>query len=213
MDENSEKKQRVRVAVLASGGGSNLAALLAATTSGGVPAEIRLVLSDRPGAYALERARAAGVATAVLEPRTFPDRDAFADALLATLQRHAIEVVCLAGYMRLVSPRVVRAFEGRMLNIHPSLLPAFPGLHGVRQALEHGVKVTGCTVHLVTEALDEGPIVAQAAVEVREDDTEETLLGRIHAEEHRIYPIALRAVVEGRCRVVGRCVRVEGELE
>jgi phosphoribosylglycinamide formyltransferase-1 len=197
------------VGVLVSGRGSNLQALLDACARPASPARIAVVLSDREQAPALERAAAAGVPAVFLNPKDFGDRAAYDAALVDELARRRVGLVCLAGFMRLLSPAVVRAFRGRILNIHPSLLPAFPGLHAQRQALEHGVKVTGATVHFVDEGLDSGPIVLQAAVPVEPGDTEASLAARILVEEHRLYPLAVRLFAEGRLDLVGRHVIVK----
>jgi phosphoribosylglycinamide formyltransferase-1 len=181
-----------RVGVLISGRGSNLAALLAAAASPGYPARIALVLSNMADAAGLDLARQAGVPATVIDHRPFGrDRAAHEAALLAALDAHGIDLICLAGYMRRLSSLLVGRYAGRMLNIHPSLLPAFPGLDTHARALAAGVKLHGCTVHLVTEALDSGPILAQAAVPVLADDTVETLAARVLAQEHRLYPTAL----------------------
>lgn len=201
--------RRLRVGVLASGRGSNLQALLEAAAAPGFPAEVVLVLSDREGAEALDRARRHGVPARFIDPKAAADRAGYDGALLAALREHGVEAVCLAGFMRIVGPALVAAFAGRMLNVHPSLLPAFPGLGGQRQALAHGVRVSGATVHLVDEGLDCGPIVLQACVPVLPDDTEATLSARILVEEHRLYPEALRLLAEGRLSVVGRRVVIE----
>ncbi len=189
---------RKRTAVLISGSGSNLQALLDAAAAPGYPAEIALVISNKPEAYGLQRAAQSGVPTRVILHTDYPSREAFDAALQAALVEARIELVCLAGFMRLLSAGFVEAWAGRMLNIHPSLLPAFPGLHTHRRALEAGVTVAGCTVHFVTPGCDEGPIVAQAQVPVLPGDTEESLAARILAEEHQLYPQALRALAEGR---------------
>jgi phosphoribosylglycinamide formyltransferase 1 len=196
--------------VLASGRGSNLQAILDAIEAGRCPARVAVVVSDRPGAQALDRARAAGTKAVHLDPAAYPDRTTYDRAIRGLLEEHGVELVCLAGYMRLLSAEVLQAFRGRILNVHPALLPAFPGLHAQRQALAHGVKVTGATVHFVDEGVDTGPIVLQAAVPVREDDTEERLGARILAEEHRLYPEAIRLYAEGRLAVEGRRVRIRG---
>jgi phosphoribosylglycinamide formyltransferase-1 len=198
----------VRIGALVSGRGTNLQAVLDAAREGRLPARVVVVVSDRPGAPALARARAAGVPTEVVEPAGFPSREAHDDALVAALRRAGADTVVLAGYMRLVTPTLLGAFPRRVLNVHPSLLPAFPGLHAQRQALEHGVKVTGCTVHLVDEGVDTGPIVLQAAVAVEEDDDEARLSARILAEEHRILVEALRLMAGGRLTVEGRRARI-----
>jgi phosphoribosylglycinamide formyltransferase-1 len=200
----------LRVAVLASGRGSNLQAILEATGRPGFPARVVLVVSDREGAVALERAAAAGVRGVFLNPKDFADRTAFDAALAAMLDDAGVRLVCLAGFMRILGAAFVRSWQGRMLNIHPSLLPAFPGLAAQRQALAYGVKVAGATVHFVDEGVDTGPIVLQASVPVRDADTEESLSERILAEEHRLYPEAIRLYAEGRLRIAGRRVVVAG---
>jgi len=198
---------RLRVGVLASGRGSNLQALLEASTRTDYPAEVVLVISDRERAAALDRARAAGVEALFVNPKDFGDRESFDLALVREFTARRIGLVCNAGFMRILSAPYVRAFAGRAMNIHPSLLPAFPGLHAQRQALEHGAKVAGATVHFVDEGpVDTGPIILQASVPVQPDDTEESLAARILAEEHRLYPEAVRLFAEGRLEVVGRRV-------
>jgi phosphoribosylglycinamide formyltransferase-1 len=188
-----------RVAVLISGRGSNMTALIAAAKAEDYPAEIVLVVSNRPEAAGLARARAEGVATAAVDHAAFGgDREAFERALDAALEAHRIDLVCLAGFMRLLTPWFVTRWTGRMLNIHPSLLPQFKGLHTHRRALEAGVKKHGATVHFVVPEMDAGPIVAQDWVTVRDGETEGTLAERVLEIEHRIYPRALRAVAEGR---------------
>jgi phosphoribosylglycinamide formyltransferase-1 len=167
---------------------------------------VAVVVSDRKGAPALEHARRAGAKAVHLDPRAYPDRGAFDEAVAEVLHQHATELVCLAGYMRVLSPEFIRRFPGRILNVHPALLPAFPGLHAQRQALQHGVKVAGATVHFVDEGVDTGPIVLQSAVPVLDDDTEDTLAARILVEEHRLYPEAIRFYAEGRLGVAGRRV-------
>jgi phosphoribosylglycinamide formyltransferase-1 len=205
------ERARLRVGVLASGRGSNFQAMVAAAAEGRIPAEIVLLLSDRGEAGALEIARAHGIAADVVEPREHPGREAHDKALIERLESRQVGLVCLAGYMRILGTAFVEHFRGRLLNIHPSLLPAFPGLHAQRQALEHGVTVAGATVHFVDEGTDTGPIVLQAAVPVLPDDTEATLSARILAEEHRIYPDAIRLFAEGRLHIEGRRVRILGE--
>lgn len=188
-----------RVAILISGRGSNMAALLEAARDPAFPAEIVLVLSNRPDAGGLAVAAAAGVATAAVDHRPFKgDRAEHERAIDAELRRAGAEVVCLAGYMRLLTPFLVDAWAGRMLNIHPSLLPAFPGLDTHERALSAGAKLHGCTVHLVTQGMDEGPILAQAAVPVLAGDTEDDLAARVLRQEHRLYPAALAAFALGR---------------
>jgi phosphoribosylglycinamide formyltransferase-1 len=189
---------RPRVAVLASGRGSNMAALLDAAADTTFPAAITLVLSNRPGAAALDRARSAEVAALAIDHRPFgPDREKHERAIDAALREHRIDLVCLAGYMRLLTPWLVERWTGRMLNIHPSLLPAFPGLHTHERALAAGCRLHGCTVHLVTAVMDEGPILAQAAVPVLPGDTPDSLAERVLVQEHRLYPAALAAFARG----------------
>ncbi|MBV9750619.1 MAG: phosphoribosylglycinamide formyltransferase [Acetobacteraceae bacterium] len=189
---------RRRVAVLISGRGSNMEALVRAAAAPGYPAEIALVLSNRPDAPGLARAAAARIATACVDHASYRgDRAAHEAAVDGCLRAHGAEVVCLAGYMRLLTPWLVGAWEGRMLNIHPSLLPAFPGLDTHRRALAAGVKLHGCTVHLVTAEVDSGPIITQAAVPVLPGDTEDVLAARVLAQEHRLYALALRLHIEG----------------
>jgi formyltetrahydrofolate-dependent phosphoribosylglycinamide formyltransferase len=188
-----------RVAVLISGRGSNMAALIDAARDPAYPSEIALVLSNRPNAAGLRHAAEHGVPTSVVDHRAFPgDRGAHDEAIDAALREAGVEIVCLAGYLRLLTPLLVGRWAGRMLNIHPSLLPAFPGLHTHERALAAGVRLHGCTVHLVTEAMDDGPILAQAAVPVLAGDTEEALAARVLAQEHVIYPIGLRLLCDGR---------------
>ncbi|HEX8720867.1 MAG TPA: phosphoribosylglycinamide formyltransferase [Pyrinomonadaceae bacterium] len=195
-----------RVGILISGRGSNMAALADAVAAGRVPgARVALVLSDRPRAGGLDAARARGLETAVVERRG-RTREEHERELVAVLNGRGVELVCLAGYMRLLSPCFVGEFRGRVLNIHPSLLPAFPGLDAQRQAVEHGVRFSGCTVHFVDETLDGGPIVAQRVVPVEDSDTPDTLAARILREEHVAYPEALALVCSGRYEVVGRRV-------
>jgi phosphoribosylglycinamide formyltransferase-1 len=194
----------VRIGVLISGRGSNLQSIIDAVSRGELAATVAVVLSNRPDAAGLQRARDAGIEAHCLEPRDYPDRSAYDEALVGALRSHQVTLVCLAGFMRLVGPSLLDAFPERILNIHPSLLPSFPGLDAQRQALEHGVRVTGATVHLVTSELDGGPIVMQAAVPVRSADTVETLSARILVEEHRLYPQAIRLVLAGGWLVQGR---------
>jgi phosphoribosylglycinamide formyltransferase-1 len=194
--------------VLASGRGSNLQAILDACARPGFPARVAVVVSDRERALALERARAAGVEALWVNPKDFGEREAYDLALVGELERRGVGLVCHAGWMRILSPAYVRAFAGRALNVHPSLLPVFPGLHAQRKALDHGAKVTGATVHFVDEGVDTGPIVLQAAVAIEPTDTEETLAARILVQEHRLYPEAIRLFAEGRLQIQGRRVIV-----
>ena len=202
---------RLRVGVLVSGRGSNLQALLDASARPDYPAEVVVVISDRERAAALERARAAGVEALYVNPKDFADREAFDLALVGELAARHVALVCTAGFMRILSAAFTRAFAGRAMNIHPSLLPAFPGLHAQRQALDHGVKIAGATVHFLDDgAVDTGPIILQSSVPVQPDDTEDTLAARILAEEHRLYPEAVRLFAEGRLTIAGRRVVVRG---
>ena len=182
--------------ILISGRGSNMQAILDAVRQGELEARVGIVVSNVATAAGLSRAMEAGVPTVVIDHKNFTSREEFDGAVLDELKKRKVDVVCLAGFMRLLSSFFVRAFPGRILNIHPSLLPSFTGLNAQRQALEHGVKVSGCTVHIVDEELDHGPIVLQTAVPVREDDTEETLSNRILEEEHRAYPRAIRLLLD-----------------
>ena len=195
---------RPDIGVLISGRGSNLQALVDAIADGRLVARIAIVISNRPAAAGLDRARTAGIETLVIEHRAYPTRDEFDAALAAALRARGVSLVCLAGFMRLIGAPLLDAFPNRILNIHPSLLPAFPGVDAQRQALAHGVKVSGATVHLVTSELDGGPIVIQSAVPVRDDDTVDTLSARILVEEHRIYPEAVRLVLKGGWTIDGR---------
>jgi phosphoribosylglycinamide formyltransferase 1 len=206
--------ERLRVGVLGSGRGSNLQALLDASARADYPAEVVVVISDKERAAALDRARAAGVEALFIDPKDFADRESFDRALVEALTTRRVGLACNAGFMRILSPVYVKAFAGRALNIHPSLLPAFPGLHAQRQALEHGARVSGATVHFVDEGpVDSGPIILQASVPVHADDTEDSLGARILVEEHRLYPEAVRLFAEGRLSIVGRrvLVRATGE--
>jgi phosphoribosylglycinamide formyltransferase-1 len=200
-----------RVAILISGRGSNMASLIEAARAADYPAEIVLVASNIAGAGGLEKARAAGIETLTVESKPFgKDREAFERALNDKLVAHNVELVCLAGFLRLLTPWFVKQWDGRMLNIHPALLPSYRGLHTHERALADGVKIHGATVHFVVPEMDSGPIVAQGAVAVRDDDTEATLAARVLAVEHRIYPLALRYLAEGRIAVDnGRC-RIDG---
>lgn len=192
--------------VLASGRGSNLQAILDVIEAGKLAARVVVVVSDRADAQALDRARRHGVKAVFVDPRQHQDREAFDRAVAAVLDEHRVELVCLAGFMRLLTPGFVAAYRDRIMNIHPALLPSFPGLHAQRQALAYGAKIAGATVHFVDEGVDTGPIILQAAVPVLDDDTEETLSARILVEEHRIYPRAIQLFAEGRLERRGRRV-------
>ena len=194
-----------RLGILLSGRGSNFEAIAENVAAGSIAAEIAVVVSNNPMAAGLEKAAARGIPN-VCVPSKGLEREAYDRLVVAELQQRGVDLVCLAGFMRLLSGYFVEQFPARILNIHPSLLPAFAGLEAQRQALEHGVRITGCTVHFVDEFLDAGPILAQAAVEVRDDDTEDTLAARILEQEHRIYPEAIRMALSGRWRIAGRRV-------
>lgn len=212
----------LRLGILASGGGTNLQAILDATGAGGrprrIPAEVAVVISNVAGAGALARATAAGVETEVLPSKGFGDREAYDRALVERLRAHGVELVCLAGYMRLVGSGFLSSFAAtpatrgcpRVMNVHPGLLPSFPGLHAHRQCLAYGARFAGCTVHFVDEGTDTGAVIAQAVVPVLPEDDEASLAARVLVEEHRLYPQAIRWFAEGRLSVEGRCVRVDG---
>jgi phosphoribosylglycinamide formyltransferase 1 len=203
------ERPRLRIGVLASGRGSNFQALVAAARAGRMPADVVVLISDRAEAGAVALARAEGIEAVVVPPGEHPGREAHDKAVTDALEARRVGLVCLAGYMRILGAGFVEHFRGRLLNIHPALLPAFPGLHAQRQALQHGVRVAGATVHFVDEGTDTGPIVLQAAVPVERGDTEDTLAARILVEEHRIYPEAVRLFAEGRLEIDGRRVRIK----
>lgn len=202
--------RQVPIGVLISGSGTNLQAIIDATETQKLDATIQLVLSNKSDAYGLVRARNHGITTDVLDHKSFPSREAYDQAVVDLLRSREVELVVLAGFMRLLSPVFVKAYSNRIMNIHPALLPAFPGLHVQKKAVEHGVRFAGCTVHFVNEECDEGPIIIQAVVPVYSDDTEATLAARILEQEHRIYPRAIQLFAEGRLTVVGRRVLVDG---
>jgi len=203
---------KVRIGVLASGGGSNLQAIMDAVKAGKINAEIAVVLSDNAGAYALERARLAGIPAEHVDKKDRRRREDYDRAILERLRAHDVELVLLAGYMRIVSMALVEAYENRMINIHPALLPSFPGLHVQKKAVDYGARFSGCTVHFVDGGMDTGPIIIQAVVPVLPDDDEGSLAARILVQEHRIYPEAVRLYAEGRLRVEGRRVKVRGQV-
>jgi phosphoribosylglycinamide formyltransferase-1 len=196
------------IAVLVSGRGSNLQAIIDSIENGYLKARITVVISDVGNAYALERARKHGIEAVFINPGNFASKELYEKEVLKVLKKHGAELVLLAGYMRILGKTLLEAFKDRMLNIHPALLPAFSGLHAQKQAFDHGVKVAGCTVHFVDETLDGGPIILQRCVEVKEDDTSETLADRILEQEHKIYPEAVKLFVENRLRIEGRKVRI-----
>ncbi|WP_438431396.1 phosphoribosylglycinamide formyltransferase [Gorillibacterium sp. sgz500922] len=198
-----------RIAVFASGGGSNFQALADAVRDGRIPnARLELLVTDKPAAAVVGRAERAGVPVFAFRPRDYASREAYEAEIAARLTGLGVDLIALAGYMRLVTATLLEPFAGRIVNIHPSLLPAFPGVDGIRQALDYGVKVTGVTVHFVDAGLDSGPVILQRAVEIRDSDTEETLAARIHAVEHELYPEAVRLLAEGRVALTGRRTRV-----
>ncbi len=202
------RSEPLRIGVLASGRGSNLQAIIDAIEAGELDCRLAVVVSDRADAQALERGRKHGTDVVFMDSKGYAKREAFDQAVLGVLAEHRVELVCLAGYMRVLSPTFVRSLPGQIMNIHPALLPSFPGLHAQRQALQSGVKVSGATVHFVDEGVDTGPIICQVAVPVREDDTEETLAARILEQEHQLYPRAIRLYAEGRLSIIGRRVLV-----
>ncbi|QAY67040.1 phosphoribosylglycinamide formyltransferase [Paenibacillus protaetiae] len=199
---------KLRIAVFASGNGSNFQALVDAVRHEKLDVSIELLVCDKPAARVVERAAEAGVDTFLFKPKDYPSREAYETEILAELVRRDVQLVVLAGYMRIITPVLVEAYEGRMINIHPSLLPAFPGVNAIRQALDHGVKVTGVSVHFVDGGLDSGPIIAQRAVEIADGDTESSLAERIHAVEQALLPHVVQLIAHGRVAVEGRHVRV-----
>lgn len=196
----------IKIAVLASGNGTNLQAIIDSVNKGHIPAEIALVLSDEEKAFALERAKKSGIETITLDKKDYKSREDFDKEAVKQLKKRGVELVVLAGFMRILSPYFIKEYRNRIINIHPALLPSFKGAHGIKDALDHGVKVTGVTVHFVDENLDGGPIILQRTVEIKEGDTEEALLERVHKEEHKIYPEAIKLFAEGKIKVEGRKV-------
>ncbi len=209
-EPRTAKREPRTIGVLISGRGSNLQALIDAVAGGTLEAQIAVVISNKANVAGLDRARTAGIDTIVLDRHAFASRDEYDAEIARELLARGVSLVCLAGFMRLIGTPLLEAFPGAILNVHPSLLPAFPGVDAQRQAFEHGVKVSGATVHLVTGELDGGPIVLQSAVPVRDDDTVELLSARILIEEHRIYPEAVRIILDGGWRVEGRRFLVAG---
>lgn len=201
--------EKKNIGVLASGRGSNLQSIMDACAVGRIPARVAVVISDNKDAYALERARQAGIAAVAVNTSDYPDKAEYEKYIVDILKEHNVHLVCLAGYMRLVGTTLLEAFPGRVMNIHPALLPAFPGLHGQEQAWRYGVKYSGCTVHFVDEGMDTGPIILQAVVPVHDDDTADTLAARILEQEHRIYPEAINLYCTGKLVVEGRKVRIQ----
>jgi phosphoribosylglycinamide formyltransferase-1 len=203
-------RRQVPIGVLISGSGTNLQAIIDAVDAKELDAKIQVVLSNRAEAYGLVRAKKHGIPVEILDHKRFASREAFDQAVVDILRAHEVELVVLAGFMRLLSPVFVGAYSNRIMNIHPALLPAFPGLHVQKKAVEHGVRFSGCTVHFVNEECDEGPIIIQAVVPVFPEDTEESLAARILEQEHRIYPRAIQLYSEDRLRIEGRRVLVDG---
>ena len=199
----------MRLGVLASGSGSNLQAILDACSRGTLDAQVVVVICNVPGAGALDRAARAGIPCRVLPHKSAPTREAYDELVVDELRQHGVDLVCLAGFMRLITPVLLTAFQNKILNIHPALLPSFPGLHAVRQAIAAGVRIAGCTVHLVDEGTDSGPIILQAAVPVVPGDTEQTLAARVLIQEHRIYSRAIGLFAEGRINLDGRRVVID----
>lgn len=204
---------RLRIGALASGGGTNLQAIIDRAADGSLAADVVLVISNNPDAGALERARNAGIATLCINHRDYSDREEYDRAVVAALRAAEVDTVVLAGFMRIVTEVLIKAFPQRILNIHPALLPAFPGLHVQQKALDYGARFAGCTVHFVDGGVDTGPIIAQAVVPVLDDDDADSLAARILVQEHRLYPHALQLLAEGRLSVDGRRVRVKQRLE
>ncbi|MDP6685843.1 MAG: phosphoribosylglycinamide formyltransferase [Candidatus Omnitrophota bacterium] len=199
----------MNIAVFCSGNGSNLQAIIDAHKNGYIKADLKLVVSDNPDSFALKRAEKAKIATLIVERKKFKSKEEFEKAILKRLKKDKIDLIALAGYMKLFSRDFVMAYKDKILNIHPSLLPSFKGTKGIQDAFQYGVKVTGPTVHFVTEEMDRGPIILQAPVMVREDDTEKALTEAIHREEHKIYPIVIQLFIEGRLKIEGNKVRIQ----
>ena len=198
----------MNIAVFCSGGGTNLQAIIDSQKKGYIKAAIKLIVSDTPGCYALKRAEDSGIKTVVVERKNYKVKKDFEAEIIDTLKKEDIGLIVLAGYMRMLSSDFIKAYENKILNIHPALLPSFKGTHGIKDSFEYGVKVTGPTVHFVTVDMDAGPVIMQSPVKVTEDDTEESLAQAIHEEEHKIYPRAIQLFVEGKLKIEGRKVRV-----
>lgn len=204
----NEKTKKLQLGVLASGSGTNLQSIIDACEAGTINAEVCVVISDNENAKALERARNHNIPTFSFARKSFGSKKEFEGAMLKCLQEHGAQLVCLAGYMRIVGTTLLEPYAGCMINIHPALLPSFPGLEGQYQAWGYGVKVSGCTVHFVDDKMDHGPIIGQIAVDVKENDTAETLQKRILEQEHKLYPKCIQLIVEGKVRIDGRRVRI-----
>lgn len=199
----------LNIGILCSGRGSNLQAIIDACEKGVIPGNVVIVISDKADAHALERAKKHNIEAKHISPKQFSSKEEYEKQVLEALDKRKVNLVCLAGYMRIVGPTLVRHFSGRMMNIHPALLPAFPGLHGQKQALDYGVKMTGCTVHFVDEGCDTGPVILQQAVPVLGSDNEDTLSMRILEQEHKLYPKAIKLFAEGKLKIEGRKVVVK----
>lgn len=198
----------MNIAVFCSGNGTNLEAIIDSWKKGRIKADIKLVVSDTPDCYALTRAKKAGIKTFIVSPGNFKTKKDFEEEILKALQKEDIGLIVLAGYMRMLSADFISAYENKVLNIHPALLPSFRGSHGIKDAFEYGVKITGPTVHFVTKEMDAGPIILQSPVKVTEDDTEETLAEAIHGEEYKIYPRAIQLFIDGKLKIEGRKVKI-----
>jgi phosphoribosylglycinamide formyltransferase-1 len=198
----------LKLGVLISGNGSNLQSIIDHIEKGSLTAVIKIVISNNPNAYGITRAKKHGIPFVVLKNGDFKNKEEFDLELIRILESKCVDLVILAGFMRIISPTILKAFPQKIMNIHPALLPSFPGIHGQKQALEYGVKISGCTVHFVDEGVDTGPIIMQKAVQVFDDDTEETLAARILTDEHRIYPQAIQLFAEGKIEIKGRKIRI-----
>lgn len=201
----------LKLGVLISGNGSNLQSIIDHIEKGSLKAIIKIVISNNPEAYGITRAKKHGIPIVVLKNGDFKNKEAFDLELIRILKNNCVDLVILAGFMRIITPTLLKAFPHKIMNIHPALLPSFPGIHGQKQALDYGVKLSGCTVHFVDEGVDTGPIIIQSAVQVFDDDTEETLAARILKEEHKIYPQAIQLFSEGKIEIKGRKVRIKTE--
>jgi phosphoribosylglycinamide formyltransferase-1 len=199
----------LKIGVLASGRGSNFQSIIDSIESGFINAEISILITDKPDAYAIERARNHGIESLVMKPQDFKGKDNYYAAVASELIKRNVELVVLAGFMRVVGKALLDQYQNRVMNIHPALLPSFPGLHGHKDAIDYGVKISGCTVHFVDEGVDTGPIIAQAAVPAYDDDTEETLSARILKKEHEIFPLAIKLYSEGKISLEGRTVKIQ----
>jgi phosphoribosylglycinamide formyltransferase-1 len=205
--------EKIKIGVLVSGSGTNLQSIIDNIEKGLLDADIRVIISNNPDAYALKRAKRHNIPAVIIEHGNFKGREEFDREMIDVLRTYSVELVVMAGFMRVLSPLFLKAFPVRIMNIHPALLPSFPGLHGQQKAFRYGVKFSGCTVHFVDEGVDTGPIIIQAVVPVRDDDTEEILAARILKEEHRIYSQAIQLYAEGKLEVVGRRVRIKGRKQ